>query len=142
MAMGSPAHRPCCGDSGGTAVVTAVARRARAHAPFCHQGHWSLAGAGAGTAFICHRHTSPERRAPQIPSLHCPAVPLCVLLLKLQVPTLSAATSPTGIMFALSESLRHSLQSPLAARQETAEQRTHSSQLLLFSSPEIRAAWR
>lgn len=57
-------------------------------------------------------HQSPKKLAPQIP-LHCPAVPLCVLLLKLQVPSPSAPTSLTETTFPLSERHQHSLQSSL-----------------------------
>jgi len=71
---------------------------------------WQCAGARNASTCQGHIRQSPVRHAPQIPALHCPAVPLCVLLLKLQVPFLSAATSPTEIVFLLSESLQHCLQ--------------------------------
>lgn len=103
-----------------------TAGRAQGRAPSA-TGFWQ--GARAGNTFLCsyHIHQSPRKSAPQIPSLHCPAVPLCVLLLKLQVPVLSAATPPAQIVFPLSESLQHSIQSSLVVRQEKVARGTNSS---------------
>lgn len=132
------ANWPCCHDSTWQAGHKYTLPSDTEHTDF-----WQRAG--AGNTFICHCciHQNPKRYAPQTPPLHCSVVPLCVLLLKLQVPTPPATTSvEIAFPFVREPSALCCLLSCSKARNSRAMYRfLPASQFFCFSSPEIRATW-